>query len=352
MGIIDKLTKSLFGLRKKGGSESNGDIEIRDGQIIAIDTPESKKCTEYNPTPVFKEKGPSEGLKSQKTRTQEIQGSKPPKDPLLENEKRPKNAFVLAPDEHGFMEWMTLGNRAERTKQEYIWELRWWKRKAKRRKKELHELTVNDIESALRRVKAQAALRKIAALKTWARWQLREGRGNLFLEVEKVIKPKRSKSLPKDLGHKRFMELKSLAMELISQGKREGIWIGLMLCGGLRISEIKTCQPYQNGVKVVGKGNKERYVPLPEWLLKGMTDIRKRPPGGWAVTRKTISKELSQKYDLRRLHSLRHTYASELVRRGFKIEEIKILLGHENIQTTTIYARIDVPDDVVRRLGL
>lgn len=351
MGIIDKVTKALFGLREKREGESDAEIEIRDGQIIASDAPDSTKSLEDDLRVVFNGEKPSEAKETPKTASPKKQESEEIKSETESEEKKPKNAFTLAEDEHGFMEWLTMGNRAERTKQEYIWEIRWWKRRAKRRKKDLLSLTVTDIESSLRRVKPQAAIRKIAALKTWARWQLREGNGDLFMEIEKVIRPKKPKSLPKDLGPKKFQELKSQAQEFITQGKREGVWIGLMLCGGLRISEIKTCQPYQNGVKVLGKGSKERYVPLPEWLLEGMRTLKKNPPGGWAVTRRTITRELN-KIGLRKVHSLRHTYASELVRRGFKIEEIQKLLGHENIQTTTIYARIDVPDDVVERLGM
>ena len=351
MGILDKITKGLFGLQQKNRGESDSEIEIRDGQIIAPEAPGSTKSLEDDLMVVFNEKKPSEAERTPKAAIQERKGVGSKKNDEPEPEKKPKNAFTLTEEERGFMDWLTLGVKAERTKQEYIWELRWWKRRAKRRKKDLLELTVNDIEGSLRRVKPQAALRKIAALKTWARWQLREGNGDLFMEIEKVIRPKKPKSLPRDLGPNKFQELKTQSQELIAQGKREGLWIGLMLCGGLRISEIQTCQPYQNGVKVIGKGSKERYVPLPEWLLEGMQTIRRKPPNGWAVTRKTITTHLNR-MGLRKVHSLRHTYASELVRRGFRIEEIQKLLGHENIQTTTIYARIDVPDDVCERLGM
>jgi len=351
MGILSRVTKVLFGLQDRREGESDADIEIRDGRIIAIDGSDSTNTPEDDPDYVFEGERPSEGLKSPKKARPDIKGQGPKEDSQEKGKDGHINAFSVSEEERGFFEWLTVGNRAERTKQEYVWEIRWWQKKAKWRKKTLLELTVNDIESALRRVRPQAAIRKIAALKTWARWQLREGNGSLFLEIEKVIRPKKPKSLPKDLGPKRFRELKRQAKELVSQGRREGIWIGLMLCGGLRISEIKTCQPYQDGVKVVGKGSKERYVPLPSWLLEGMKNIRRKRPNGWAVSRKTITVHLN-KMGLRKVHSLRHTYASELVRRGYKIEEIQKLLGHENIQTTTVYARIDVPSDVVERLEL
>jgi len=352
MGIIDKVTKALFGLRTKTSGESDAEEDIRDGVLIASDSQESTQAIEDDLRVIFNGEGTLQAKYEQKTERSESTSKQENTQQEVESEKDIKRKFKVSEAERGFLLWLTVGNRAERTKQEYIWEIRWWQKRAKRRKKALHELTAQDIESCLRRVKPAAAIRKIAALKTWARWQLREGNGNLFMEIEKVIRPKSPKPLPKDLGPEKFRELMLLAQDLIKEGKRDGVWIGLMLCGGLRISEIKTCRPYQNGVKVIGKGSKERYVPLPDWLLEGMQKIRRRPPNGWAVTRKTITIWLRRNHGLRKLHSLRHTYASELVRRGYKIEEIQKLLGHENIQTTTVYARISVPDDVVERLGM
>jgi len=53
---------------------------------------------------------------------------------------------------------------------------------------------------------------------------------------------------------------------------------------------------------------------------------------------------------VRNPHSLRHTYASELLRRGRTLEEIQYFLGHANIATTNIYARLRTPPDVLASL--
>ena len=92
----------------------------------------------------------------------------------------------------------------------------------------------------------------------------------------------------------------------------------------------------------MGKGQKERLVPAPDWVIKGMKKIPADGRGGWRKDRKLIWYHLA-KNDLRNPHSLRHTCASELLRRDMKIEEIKEFLGHENIATTNIYARSVVP---------
>lgn len=329
MGILDFLSKQAFGLKNKG---PDLDIDIKDGVILRSDCSDKAQTNKDRPNPIKMPEQASEPKPEPKT----------PKKPEIKK---------LTEEEQAFLTYLTAGNRAKRTKQEYIYELRWWQRRAIRRGKQLVDFKAKDIESALKPCKPATKARKIAALKTWARWQLRENDALLLLEIEKIIRPPKPKSLPKDLGPERFRELKNLAQDLIAQGQREGIWIGLMLCGGLRISEIKTCKPYLSGVKVLGKGNKERYIPLPDWLLEALKTHKKQLPGGWKASRALIALRLS-KIGIRKPHSLRHTYASELVRRGYRIEQIQKLLGHENIQTTTIYAQIDVPDDVVQRLDM
>ncbi|MBF0101656.1 MAG: tyrosine-type recombinase/integrase [Desulfobacterales bacterium] len=71
--------------------------------------------------------------------------------------------------------------------------------------------------------------------------------------------------------------------------------------------------------------------------------------GGWAQNRKIIWAKLAQE-NITHPHNLRHTYASECLRRGKNIMEVKELLGHENIATTNIYTKLSIPDDVATLL--
>ena len=349
MGILERLTKVTFGLGRGRRSGSGDGIVIENGVLVGEEAQDAPSEHESAPHPPGEE-GATGGKYGEKPGTSHGRGTAEKTQEKPEGQGAREGGEAEG-EERAFITWLSVGGRAERTMKEYTWELRWWRRRAARRKRQLSELSAGEIEGCLKGVKADCALRKLAALKTWSRWRLREGEGRLFMELEKVIRPKKRRSMPRDLGQARFRELRAVARRLAGKGDREGIWLGLMLCGGLRVSEIRTASPYQNGVKVTGKGQRERYVPIPSWLLSAMRKVKKRPPGGWAVSRQVIHERLKA-LGIRRLHSLRHTYASELIRRGYKIEQVQKLLGHESIKTTTVYAKVDVPEDVVSRLGL
>jgi site-specific recombinase XerD len=122
-----------------------------------------------------------------------------------------------------------------------------------------------------------------------------------------------------------------------------------MLCCGLRISEIKGVErSTEQNIRVIGKGNKERLLPAPKWLYDAIADEKNKT---WRRTRQLIWKELKE-MGVKKPHSLRHTYASELIRCGVPLEEVKELLGHSKMDTTLIYAKIKIPKDVTSKLGV
>ena len=121
--------------------------------------------------------------------------------------------------------------------------------------------------------------------------------------------------LPKDRGDKAFITLREQAKAWCREENRVGIWVGAMAMSGLRISEIATIEMAGTGnIRVLGKGNKERQIPAPTWLIKSLATLPKYGRGGWALKRRRIWKILGQ-YGIEKPHSLRHTYASELLRR-------------------------------------
>lgn len=92
------------------------------------------------------------------------------------------------------------------------------------------------------------------------------------------------------------------------EGDRPGIWLGIMLCCGLRINKIQTTWVTPNGnIKVLEKGNMEKFVPAPERLR---TAINQKKKGGkqWAKNRKLIWMGL-KKMNIRKPHSPLNTYA-------------------------------------------
>lgn len=133
---------------------------------------------------------------------------------------------------------------------------------------------------------------------------------------------------------------------------------------GLRCAEVRQLSvsdvDLQRGMLHVkhGKGGKDRYVPLGEMLIRGITTyIQSDRPGRWlfegvngtclsqrgtqwavsqAVKKAGIIKEVST-------HTLRHSYATHLLEQGLDIVTIKELLGHEAIETTMIYLHIAQP---------
>ncbi|MBF0227877.1 MAG: tyrosine-type recombinase/integrase [Desulfobacterales bacterium] len=270
----------------------------------------------------------------------------------VENEKEKIDTYIniaqtgRLPSIDKFWNYLKIQNKAKETIETYKYSFKYWTEKAREVKKTLYDLKIFHIEQILENVHPSTVRKKIAFLKKLAKWYLREGHPKLHNEVFKFDSPKLLRRIPGDLGTKTFTDLKDLGKEWCAYGKREGLWLSLMLMGGLRISEIKTIELKSgNLIKVLGKGNKERLIPIPDWLFVSLELHPKEGNGGWAKNRKLIWKKLNVE-NIRHPHNLRHTYASECLRRGKNIVEIKELLGHADISTTNIYARANVPTDV------
>jgi len=135
-------------------------------------------------------------------------------------------------------------------------------------------------------------------------------------------------------------------------GLRNKAMMALMLHCGLRISEVVNLRP--------GKGNKDRDLAIPEYLIDLLDSWRKkRSPSDYffsTLKGKRLSsrylqqmvKRYAQKAGLNKRvspHTLRHTYATQYYKQTKDIETLRRILGHSDISTTTIYitlANIDV----------
>jgi integrase/recombinase XerD len=321
MRKIADIAKSIFGLNKE-----RDNYVIIDGILY-----ENEQLKQNN-----EEKAIIDDEKSKKTAKIKTEISEYDIEKLQRRGRLPKI--------ERFWNFLTASGKAKRTIQEYKYEFGWWTKKAEKLNKTLYTLKISDIESILKDIHPSTARRKISFLKTLSKWYLREGKNRLYVEVSKFISPKIPQRLPSDHGAKKFEEIKKLSKELCDKKERVGIWLGLMIICGLRISEIQTVSVKDDiFIKVLGKGNKERLVPIPLWLFEALNKIKKNSQRGWAKNRNIVYwhvKKLGFKP-----HSLRHTYASELLRRGKNIEEIRVLLGHADISTTSIYARINISAD-------
>jgi integrase/recombinase XerD len=141
---------------------------------------------------------------------------------------------------------------------------------------------------------------------------------------------------------------------------------------GLRISEaaklpVAAIDSKQMVLRVIGKGNKERILPLTESILQMLRKVwkihRNRQwlfPGGRLVTplsyeaaRRAFNKARSECGfdDNFRPHSLRHSFATHMLEQGVDIRVIQILLGHSSIRSTEIYTHLTKPlRDNLRKL--
>lgn len=245
-----------------------------------------------------------------------------------------------------YWEHLRAAGRSRRTIAEYGYDIAWWERVAAQcRRRSVYMLRVADIEASVARMDPHTRARRLAALRSLARWYAREGYPRLRAEMDRLLPVRLPRAVPRDLGEAEYRRLRGLAQEWVAAGRREGVWVGLMLCCGLRVSEIATATWHGAAVRVRGKGGHERLVPAPDWVLAAMRSIPRDGRGGWAAERRVVAAVLARA-GIRRLHTLRHTYASQLARHGVQIDQIREVLGHASITTTTRYARVVLPDIV------
>ena len=240
-----------------------------------------------------------------------------------------------------FFLYLTAAGRSPLTIKGYTHDLRVWERFAKAINKSLYILTVKDVEKAIAGRDINTVRRHLATLRSLARWYLRDGYPLLHIELQKVVTGRGKSRLAKAKSPEEFRRIRDEAKQLALSGDCRGLWLSLMLLCGLRISEIATTEADDNWVQVIGKGNKERRIPCPAWLIAAITKSKKHEKGGYKKKGKYIDKVL-RKMGYTNLHSLRHTYATFLLNNGVPIETLKELLGHASIQTTQVYARAKI----------
>lgn len=340
MALSKLLTKYLFGYNSGddgGDRDRDGEARIKDGKVIDDEPVTSQPALVSSPSLPSLDV-PSNPAENGTQGTQDEPGE----------EKPNKQGRLPAPAR--FWAFMEVAGRGKRTLKEYRYELKWWEKKARQAGCTVYTLRLRDIEASLKDLHPATTRRKASFLKVLAKFYLRENFPRLHTETSKVVSPRMPDKLPRDRGREAFIKLREQAKEWCRNGKREGVWVGLMLMAGLRISEIKTVTPIGDGrIQVIGKGQKEHVVPATDLLLQTLERIPRTGRGGWAQGRGVIWKGLS-KAGIKKPHSLRHTYASELMRRGRRIEEIQVLLGHASVATTNIYAKSQVPAGVAELL--
>ena len=184
-----------------------------------------------------------------------------------------------------------------------------------------------------------------------------------------IESPKIGRKLPDTLSEKDINSLISSIDLSHPQGERNRTIIETLYSCGLRVSELINLKIsdlfFDEGfIKVVGKGNKERFVPIhntaKKYITFYITKLRTQvaPKKGFedtlflnrrgnALTRQmifTIIRKLAEKINLDKKispHTLRHSFATHLIKNGADLRAIQQMLGHESITTTEVYVHLD-----------
>lgn len=182
-----------------------------------------------------------------------------------------------------------------------------------------------------------------------------------------VAPPKLPKPLPKTLSEADIDRLLQAASDDSAVGLRDRCALEMLYASGLRVSELTQLRlPHidrQTGVlRVMGKGSKERLVPVGEeclyWLQRYLTNARPDLPGaglsdflfpgrdGGAVTRQTIWHRVKARAKRAGIdsslspHGLRHAFATHLLNHGVDLRSVQLMLGHADLSTTQIYTQV------------
>ena len=187
--------------------------------------------------------------------------------------------------------------------------------------------------------------------------------------MELIESPKVGRKLPDTLSEEEINELIGAIDLSKPEGERNRAILETLYGCGLRVSELldlKLSDLYfeEDFIKVTGKGNKQRFVPISEInkkyiniyrkeirvhmpIKKGAEDVLFLNRRGNKLTRAmifTITKQLAQEIGLQKTispHTFRHSFATHLLQNGADLRAIQQMLGHESITTTEVYMHVD-----------
>ena len=216
------------------------------------------------------------------------------------------------------------------------------------------------------KVKPRTSARRLTTLRQFYQWALRERRVTQD-PTRDVASPRIGRALPKSLGESDVEALLGAPDVGTPEGLRDRAMLELLYATGLRVSELVALRPEQLGlsqglVRVTGKGNKERLVPLGEdagdWIRRFLFEARPvllggRPCVALFPTRRGSGMTRQAFWYRVRLHgrqagiteplsphTLRHAFATHLVNHGADLRVVQLLLGHSSLSTTQIYTHV------------
>jgi integrase/recombinase XerD len=217
-------------------------------------------------------------------------------------------------------------------------------------------------------VNARSQTRMISGLKSFFNYLVFEDiRSDSPMEL--IESPKIGRKLPDTLSVQDIDALIAAIDLSKPEGERNRAMLETIYGCGLRVSELVALKIsdlfFEEGfIKITGKGNKQRFVPIGNYTIKyinlyknnirnhlniqkGFEDTLFLNRRGKGLTRAmifTIIKELAVKINLNKSispHTFRHSFATHLLENGADLRAIQLMLGHESITTTEIYVHLD-----------
>ncbi len=242
----------------------------------------------------------------------------------------------------------------------------------KKREATLLQATHADIQAYLAylvmqlKAKPSSTGRNLSSLKRLFRYMLRQEKIAIDPTLQ-IDAPKLQRNLPRNLSEQDVVQLLEAPDTQTPLGFRDRTMLEVLYATGLRVSELVSLRITQLSMdmgvlRVLGKGSKERLVPLGEealdWLRRYLTEERNVLLGskicdtvfvtarGTGMTRQMfwyLIKKHAIGCGLNKVlspHTLRHAFATHLLNHGADLRVVQMLLGHVNISTTQIYTHV------------
>lgn len=239
--------------------------------------------------------------------------------------------------------------------------------------KDLRQLELADLQNFLQHISslclaAGSQARVLSGIKSFFRYLLLEEVININ-PTELIEAPKLKRALPSFLSLEEIEALFAAIDHSTPEGQRNRAMLETLYSCGLRVSELISLRISDlyldiGFIKVLGKGNKERLVPIggeavrqikiyreqirPHVPIKPACEdilfLNRRGAGLSRVMVFLIIKDAAAKAQIRKNihpHVLRHSFATHLVERGADLRAVQEMLGHRSITTTEIYTHLD-----------
>ena len=214
-------------------------------------------------------------------------------------------------------------------------------------------------------VSRRSQARLLSSLKSFFGWYAEDGNRE-DNPCDGVDAPKLGRYLPDVLS----VEEVSAIMEAVDLsrpgGRRDRALLEVLYGCGLRVSEVVSLRIsdifFEDGfLRIIGKGNKERLVPIGEvaiGCISDYLDVREKPSAGYedilflnrfgrALSRVAVFKTVKEAVSAAGIyknvspHTFRHSFATHLIENGADLRVVQEMLGHESVLTTEIYTHID-----------